>query len=194
MTTTRTFLFCALTILAASGCADDAAPAPEVLPAVAPKAAREHDPSEGALATVLAGGDFPFALAESAVWATLKEGCATEPPTGQSREQCMERVRAEAAGEGLRLTPLGADRVRYLSYVHEDGQEKVHIEREARVVPVEPGIVAFVDPEADLSQGLPEGAHVLMEVVDDDTLAMDKVPGRHPRTGEARLVFHRASR
>ena len=39
----------------------------------------------------------------------------------------------------------------------------------------------------------PPGAPVL-EVVDEDTLAMDKQPGAHPRTGGKRLVFHRQAR
>lgn len=180
MTTTRTLILCAFASLTTVACADDPAFASS-----APAFETARDDVD-ALDTLLKGGDFRFALAESAVVAKVRAGCEASPDV----DACMDEVAAEAAGEGVRITPLGADRVRYLSYVHEDGEEKIHLEAEARVVAVEPGIVAFVDPSAS-TEPLPEGAHVLVEVVDDDTIAMDKVPGTHPRSGDARLVFRR---
>lgn len=177
----------------AAGCADDGPPVtnvPEEGPAVAdaPPAAHPDAPAD-AMAIVTRGGDFRFSLDDSQVKADIERKCAaTAAPAA-----CLAEVQAEAAGEGIEIAPLDGDRVRYVSYTHENGERVVLLDGDARVVPVEPGIVELVPGDMRVGKA-PPNARLLLEVVDEDTLAMDKQPGAHPRTGGKRLVFHRQAR
>lgn len=180
-------LICALiTATSLFACAaDDPAPtAEQTTPAAA------ADAPAGAMATLLKGGDYRFALADSEVLALVKDNCAAQPDPAA----CLETARSEAKGEGVLVEGLGGDRVHYLSYVTVDGERKPHVEANVTVAPTdEDGIVELVDPEVLVGPELPPEARILIEVVDDDTIAMDKALG-HPRTGGKRLVFHRAPR
>jgi hypothetical protein len=166
---------------------------PQPSEAQAPTEAAESattDAPDDAVATFLQGGDYRFALEDSAVLTVIEGKCSRTPEP----EACLATAKREASGEGVAITPLGGDRVRYLSYVHEGGEQKTHLEAITRVVATEEeGIVQLVDGEVIVGPQLPDGAKVLIEVVDDDTIAMDKALG-HPRDGELRLVFHRSPR
>jgi hypothetical protein len=175
-----------LTLVA--GCADDGPPIASP-PEEAPLA---QSPADGRAETVAAfarGGDFRFSLEDSQVLADVERKCAA---TG-APDACLAEIRHEAAGEGVEIAPLGDDRIRYVSYAHENGERVVLIDGDARVVPVEEGIVELLPANMRVGK-VPPNARLLVEVVDDDTIAMDKQPGAHPRTGGKRLVFHRQAR
>lgn len=165
--------------------ADDPAPAAEQT-----TPATHADPPDSAVATLLKGGDYRFALADSEVLSLVKGTCAEQPDP----EACLQAARVEAEGEGVQIEALGGDRVHYLSYVTAGGERRAHVEANVTVAPTdEPGIVELVDPEVIRGPELPPQARILIEVVSEDTIAMDKALG-HPRTGGKRLVFHRAPR
>lgn len=180
-------LFSLITACAGEPAPSDAAPDP---------AAEAVDP---AVSTFEKGGDFRFALADSAVLADVKASCATEAQAvsdararADSAASCLQRITDAAAGEGIEITPLGNGRLHYLSYFHEDGKRMAHIDAELSVRSHEPGILELTDVDVKVGPKLPPGA-LFIEVVDGDTLAMDKQPGGHPRTGSKRLVFHRSA-
>lgn len=203
MKTTRFAAIALISVVAA--CAGEATePAPPTEPAATeegaapPNADATEDP---AVATLLRGGDFPFSLRDSGVLADVRARCETEGETkaaGAARTEhvaaCLARISEQAAGEGLLFTPLENGRVHYLSYVHENGKRATHIEAEVSVKAHEPGIVELVDIEVLEGPELPPNARIFLEVVGEDTIAMDKKPSAHPRTGGTRLVFHRSAR
>ncbi len=188
--------------------ADDGASAPDVSPAEAP--ASNELSEDGAVSTLLRGGDFRFSLADSGVHEILRKRCEEKPSAMDGPEKtapdathaekvkaCLANAEVSAKGEGVSFTPEGGDRMRFISYAHENGEKKVLIEALVTISPHEPGIIELTDGEVIFPklppEELPKG-RLLIEVVDDTTIAMDKYPGAHPRTGGARLVYHRASR
>ncbi len=179
-------LTCALIAMSLFACAaDDPAPVAEQTTPAA-----QADAPATAMATLLKGGDYQFALADSEVLALVKGKCAEQAEP----EACLDAARAEAEGEGVLIEGLGGDRVHYLSYVTVNGERTAHVEANVTVAPTdEAGIVELVDPEVIRGPKLPPNARILIEVVNEDTIAMDKALG-HPRTGGKRLVFHRAAR
>jgi len=183
-------LICALIATSLFACnADDPTPTAPTEPAAA-DAQQAPEATNAALATLVKGGDFHFALEDSEVLQMFEDKCAGE----KDPEACLDEIRRTSEGEGVAITPIEGNRIHYLSYVTENGERKPHIEAKMTVAPTdEPGIVELVDGETIVGPELPPNAHVLIEVVDDDTIAMDKALG-HPRTGGKRLVFHRAAR
>jgi len=135
------------------------------------------------------GGDFRFAFEESAVYATVEAKCAE----AADPQPCMAEHRRAAAGEGVEIEPIDGHRIRYASYDTDDaGERRKLLEVEATLKQVEPGIYELTDGKMLIPEGVepPPGQRFFIEVVDAETLAMDKVPGEHPRKGRARLVFH----
>lgn len=163
------------------GCADESEPVVE------PSGAEALTVSDPAVATLMKGGDYRFSLDDSAVAADVERRCAEAPAPAS----CLAEIRAAAAGEGIALSPLDGGRLRYVSYAHENGERIVLIDGDIALRPLGDGIVEIVGIELRVGKMPPEGVRLLLEVVDDDTIAMDKIPGAHPRTGDKRLVFHR---
>jgi hypothetical protein len=190
-------------VAACAGEPTDSQPTPS--PADAPEASDTAEaasqPTEETtldpVATLQKGGDFRFALEDSAVLADVRKKCESAPAeksdsdTASPVEACMKRIAESAKGEGVAFEPLGEGRVKYVSYTHEDGKRVTLIEAELSLKEVEPGIVEFVDGKVITGPELPPGTRIFVEVVDENTIAMDKQPGAHPRTGSKRLVFHR---
>jgi hypothetical protein len=170
--------------LLAGACAEESAPLRSAPPEAAETAV---DP---ALVMLARGGDFRFSLDDSAVLPQLERKCAAAPAPAS----CLAEIRASASQEGVAIEPLGHGRIRYLSYGSEDGERAVYIDAELSVKPAGDGIVEMAVERIHLGKAPPPDARLLVEVVDDDTIAMDKQPGAHPRTGGTRLVFHRLPR
>lgn len=204
MKTTRFAAIALMSFVAAcAGEPTDPAPSTEPVAAAdgvaAPNAASPTE--DPAVATLLRGGDFPFSLRDSEVMADVQAQCDTEGESkaaGAARSEhvaaCVKRISARAAGEGLSFTPLDNGRLHFLSYVEKNGKRATHIEAELSVKAYEPGIVELVEVEVLEGPELPPGVRLLLEVVGEDTIAQDKQPGAHPRTGGKRLVFHRSAR
>lgn len=188
--------------------ADDGASPPDVSPAEAPAANGLSD--DDAASTLLEGGDFRFSLADSGVHEILRKRCEQDPAAMDGPgtaaadathtdkvKVCLANAEVSSKGEGVSFTPEGGNRMRFISYAHENGEKKVLIEALVTITPYEPGIVELTDGEVIIPklppEQLPKG-RLLIEVVNDTTIAMDKFPGAHPRTGGARLVYHRAAR
>lgn len=189
MNSLRNVLLTALLPLATlAGCAEGEPPVVE------PTSASESDAAVSTAPAIEAileeGGDFRFAFEESAVYGVFQAQCSKEPdPRG-----CLAKVARSASGEGVAITPIEGHRVRYLSYdTDEAGQRRKLLEAEVTLVEVEPGIFELTDGKILVPEGAkpPSDQRFFIEVVDETTIAMDKVPGEHPRKGSARLVFHR---
>jgi hypothetical protein len=146
--------------------------------------------TDGAATLAASGGDYRFALAESAVLPDLEKKCAAS----KQPSACMDEIRAEAAGEGLEITPISGNRVRFVSYATEAGKRVVLIDGEVTLKALGDGIVQMIPERIDVGKAPPADVQLLLEVIDADTIAMDKAPGGHPRTGGKRLVFHRETR
>ncbi len=197
---TQTFVVAAFVSFVAACAADPV----ETPPAEGTEDTREEaapSASDPAVLTLLRGGDFRFSLRDSAVLAGVEKLCGVEAEGSEGetaraaqRASCLERYAAEAAGEGVELTPLEDGRLRYVSYGHEAGARVVHIDARVSVAPFEDGVVELTDVEVTTGPKLPPGARLLVEVLDGGSIAMDKQPGAHPRTGDKRLVFHRSAR
>lgn len=154
---------------------------------------RTADAGDAALQRLVSeGGDFRFAFRESAVYAKLKAQC----DQADDAASCMAEYEQSAAGEGIRITPIEGLRVRYTSYATDDaGQRKTLLEAEVTLSAVEPKIFELTAAKMLVPENAepPPGQRFFIELVDEETMAMDKVPGAHPRDGGARLVFHRAA-
>ncbi len=200
ITTLSVFLLTGSTLI---GCAQEAPDQPTPGESVS-REAKEEPASEPlraqAVERFLRGGDFRFALADSQVdlearcQAQLKE--ASTP--GNDVDACKTRLTEAAAKEGVQITSLGDDRIRYVSYSHEDGKRVVLIDAETTVKAFEAGVVQLVDGKmiagTMVDKQPPPGTRLLIEVVDENTIAMDKNPTADPRNGGMRLVFHRTER
>lgn len=176
------FLIVALVLV--GGCAAEETPSTPAEAAPAAELAAPDDP----LAAL--GGDYAFSLDDSGVKGALERKCAAAEAPGP----CFAAVRDAAAGEGVEILRLAGDRARYLAYGHEDGERVVHVDAEVALRWVGDGLVELTPERVDVGPPLPPGARLLLEIVDEATIAMDKAPGAHPRTGGQRLVFHRRAR
>jgi hypothetical protein len=174
--------------LLAAGCADDVAVEVDDTPNAPEGAVSET--GDDAVATLARGGDFGFAFDESEVYAKFQQKCASAPLP----DACMAEIAAQAATEGLEFKPLGDNRVRFISYGEDEGKHTVYIDAELTLKPLGDGVLEMVVDRIHAGKRPPADAQLMIEVVDGNTIAMDKMPGAHPRTGGTRLVFHRAAR
>ncbi|MCA9622522.1 MAG: hypothetical protein KC731_26045 [Myxococcales bacterium] len=187
----------ALSCLLATACATEPTSddRPQVGDAAGQSAPEQATPSENRTASAVRvlerGGDFGFSLRDSAVADQVRARC--EARGASQVEACIEEMIASAAGEGVAFSPAGDGLTRFVSYAQEEGERVILIEALVRFEDLGDGLVEIRGERLLKGPKLPLDTRLLIDVVDEDTIAMDKQPGAHPRSGGARLVFHRSA-
>ncbi len=138
-------------------------------------------------AMITAGGEFGFDLdASTTALASVTAGCAAEadPPA------CLRKIRAQAAGEGLRLVVVDADHTRFESFGREGEANVIYLAAVLAIDHVKASTVHAHATTPLTGTELPKDTkaldNVAIEVVDRDTIAMTDSDSE-----KGRLVFRR---